>query len=55
MVIVDRSLGAVMRDALAQTKGAESILVIDIDDPQFTGEGPLIGSLNYETFLYPAC
>jgi fatty-acyl-CoA synthase len=48
---VDRSLGAVMRAALSQTKHAASILIIDIDDPQFTGEGPLIGSTNYESFL----
>ena len=48
---MDRSLSAVMQKALSQTQHAGSILVIDIDDPQYKGDGALIGSMNYETFL----
>lgn len=51
VVIVDRSLAAVLQDALAQTKDASSILVVDIDDPLYTGDGPLIGSLTYEALI----
>jgi fatty-acyl-CoA synthase len=51
IVIVDRALATVMRDALTQTANASRILVIDIDDPQYVGDGPRIGAFDYETLL----
>jgi fatty-acyl-CoA synthase len=48
-VIVDREFSRVMKDALALAKSKP--LVLDYDDPVFTGEGERIGSLEYEAFL----
>ena len=48
-VIVDRECAAVMREALALATAKP--LVIDYDDPVFTGPGERIGSVEYEDFL----
>ncbi|MBK4738535.1 acyl-CoA synthetase [Noviherbaspirillum pedocola] len=49
VVIVDREYAGVMREALAQC--ARAPLVIDVDDPEYTGAGECIGSIEYEDFL----
>jgi len=49
VVIVDREFSKVMKDALALAKVKP--LVIDYDDPEFTGAGERIGSVEYEAFL----
>jgi fatty-acyl-CoA synthase len=49
VLIVDREFSKVMKEALAQAKAKP--LVIDYDDPEFTGSGERIGTLDYETFL----
>src|SRR5262249_9345792 len=48
-LIVDREFAKVMKDALASAKAKP--LVIDYDDPEFTGAGERIGALEYEEFL----
>src|SRR5262249_61952577 len=45
----DREFAKVMKDALSQAKAKP--LVIDYDDPEFTGLGERIGALEYEDFL----
>jgi len=49
VLIVDREFSAVMKEALAHAKAKP--LVIDYDDPEFTGPGERIGTLDYEAFL----
>jgi fatty-acyl-CoA synthase len=49
VVIVDREFARTMKDALAHTKVKP--LVIDYDDPEFSGAGERIGSIEYEDFL----
>ena len=49
IVIVDREFSKVMKEALAQCEAKP--LVVDYDDPEFTGGGEQIGSLEYEDFL----
>ncbi|NEX62085.1 acyl-CoA synthetase [Noviherbaspirillum galbum] len=49
VVIVDREYAGVMREALA--KCGRAPLVIDVDDPEYTGAGEHIGSVEYEDFL----
>jgi len=48
-LIVDREFSTVMKEALASAKAKP--LVIDYDDPEFTGPGERIGTVDYETFL----
>ena len=48
-LIVDREFSGVMKAALARAKVKP--LVIDYDDPEFTGAGERIGSLDYEELL----
>jgi fatty-acyl-CoA synthase len=48
-LIVDREHSKVMKDALARAKVKP--WVIDYDDPEFSGAGERIGSLEYEDFL----
>jgi len=48
-VIVDREFSAAMRRALEQVP--QSLLVIDVDDPQYTGDGERIGEIEYEALL----
>jgi fatty-acyl-CoA synthase len=49
VLIVDREFSRVMKDALAQAKAKP--LVIDYDDPEFTGAGERLGNLEYEDLL----
>jgi fatty-acyl-CoA synthase len=48
-VIVDREFSKVMKEALAQCQAKP--LVIEYDDPEFTGPGERLGSIEYEEFL----
>ena len=49
VLIIDREFSKVMKEALARCKVRP--LVIDYDDPEFTGEGEKLGSIDYEDFL----
>ncbi len=49
VLIVDREFSKVMKEALAAAKVKP--LVIDYDDPEFTGAGERLGSLEYEELL----
>ena len=49
VVIVDREFSRVMKDALGRAKAKP--LVIDYDDPEYSGEGERLGNLEYETFV----
>jgi fatty-acyl-CoA synthase len=49
VVIVDREFSGVMKAALAQSKMKP--LVVDYDDPEYTGPGERIGNLEYEGLL----
>ena len=49
VLIVDREFSKVVKDALAACKATP--LVIDYDDPEFTGAGESLGKLEYEDFL----
>jgi 3-(methylthio)propionyl---CoA ligase len=49
VLIVDREFSSVMREALARAKVKP--LVIDYDDPEYSGPGEKLGNLDYEQFL----
>ena len=49
VLIIDREFSKVMKDALARAKAKP--LVIDYDDPEFSGAGERLGDLEYEDFL----
>jgi len=49
VLITDREYSKVVKDALSRAKVKP--LVIDYDDPEFTGEGARLGSIEYEDFL----
>ncbi len=49
MLITDREYAKVVKDALATCKAKP--LLIDYDDPEFTGQGERLGNLEYEDFL----
>jgi 3-(methylthio)propionyl---CoA ligase len=49
VLIVDREHSKVMKEALARAKVKP--MVIDYDDPEYTGSGERIGSVEYEDFL----
>ncbi len=49
VLIIDREYSKVMKEALASAKAKP--LVVDYDDPEFTGAGARLGSLEYEDFL----
>jgi fatty-acyl-CoA synthase len=49
VLIVDREFSGVMREALARAKVKP--LVIDYDDPEYSGPGEKLGNLDYEQFL----
>ena len=49
VLIVDREYSKTMKEALAGAKAKP--LIIDYDDPEFTGTGDRLGSLEYEEFL----
>ncbi len=48
-LLVDREFAAVVKAAIAIS--GRSMLVIDVDDPEYTGPGERIGSTAYEQFL----
>jgi fatty-acyl-CoA synthase len=48
-VLVDRELSHVIRAAVASL--GHDILVVDVDDPEYTGPGERIGAIEYEAFL----
>jgi fatty-acyl-CoA synthase len=49
IVITDREFSKVVKEALALCKVKP--LIIDYDDPEFTGAGERLGTLDYEDFL----
>ena len=49
VVLVDREYASVMKDALVQAKAKP--LVVDVDDPEYSGAGARIGSIEYEAFI----
>jgi fatty-acyl-CoA synthase len=49
VLITDREFSKIMKEALALAKTKP--LVIDYDDPEFTGPGERLGTIDYEAFL----
>jgi fatty-acyl-CoA synthase len=49
VLIVDREFSKVVKDALARCKAKP--LVIDYDDPEYSGPGERLGTVEYEQFL----
>src|SRR5712692_9945895 len=49
VLIVDREFSKVMKEALGRAKAKP--LVVDYDDPEFSGAGDRIGTLDYEALL----
>ena len=49
VVIVDKEFSATIKAAVA--KSGRDVLIIDIDDPEYDGDGELIGKMDYEAFL----
>jgi fatty-acyl-CoA synthase len=49
VVIIDREFSKVMKEALALAKVKP--LVIDYDDPEYSGSGERLGSVDYEDFV----
>ncbi|MDO8876086.1 MAG: acyl-CoA synthetase [Pseudolabrys sp.] len=49
VVIIDREFSKVMKEALALAKVKP--LVIDYDDPEYSGSGERLGTLDYEEFV----
>jgi fatty-acyl-CoA synthase len=49
VLIADREFSKIIKEALARAKVKP--LVVDYDDPEFTGAGERLGSLEYEEFL----
>ncbi|HEX8963492.1 MAG TPA: acyl-CoA synthetase [Rhodocyclaceae bacterium] len=47
--IVDREYSATTKKAIEISK--RDMLVIDVDDPEFTGPGERVGSIDYEAFI----
>ena len=51
VVMVDAEFAGLMHKALALRKASKPLLVIDVEDAQFTGQTQRIGSITYEAFL----
>ena len=49
VLITDREFSPTVKNAL--TKAKAKILVVDVDDPEYTGSGERLGSLSYEDLL----
>ena len=49
VLIADREFSKLAKEALALAKGKP--LVVDYDDPEFTGSGERLGGIDYEDFL----
>ncbi|GGK35694.1 acyl-CoA synthetase [Salinarimonas ramus] len=48
-LLVDREFAGVIRKALAEVE--HDILVVDVDDPEYAGEGERLGTTEYEALL----
>ncbi|TFZ08679.1 acyl-CoA synthetase [Ramlibacter humi] len=51
VVIVDPEFAPVMKKALALRKGTAPLLVIDVEDPVFTGPAERLGETTYDAFV----
>jgi len=49
LLICDREFSPVVKEALAQI--GREIIIIDVDDPEYTGPGELLGETTYEALL----
>jgi fatty-acyl-CoA synthase len=49
LVIVDREFSAVMHAAVAKLN--KKIMVVDVDDPEYSGPGERIGDIEYDAFI----
>jgi fatty-acyl-CoA synthase len=49
VLITDREFAKTIKPALAQCKAKP--IIIDYDDPEFSGEGELLGEMEYEDFI----
>lgn len=49
VLITDREFAKTMKPALAECKAKP--IIIDYDDPEFSGEGELLGEMEYEQFI----
>ena len=49
VVLIDREYSLIMREAVARC--SRDLLIIDVDDPIYTGDGNAIGSIDYERFI----
>jgi fatty-acyl-CoA synthase len=49
VLITDREFSAVIDKALTQSQA--SVLVIDVDDPEYSGPGERLGQIDYEAFI----
>ena len=49
VLITDREYSAMVKKALAEL--GREILVVDVDDPEYTGPGERVGSIDYEALL----
>jgi len=49
VVIIDREFAPVMKEALA--RAAVKPLLIDLDDPEYSGPGERLGAIDYEAFI----
>jgi fatty-acyl-CoA synthase len=49
MLITDREYSPIVKKALADL--GRTILVVDVDDPEYTGPGERVGSVEYEAFI----
>jgi fatty-acyl-CoA synthase len=48
-VLVDREFATILRRALAMVE--RPILVVDVDDPEYQGDGERVGEIEYEDFI----
>jgi len=49
MLITDREYSPIVKKALADL--GRTILVVDVDDPEYTGPGERVGTMEYEAFI----
>ncbi|HQU87418.1 MAG TPA: acyl-CoA synthetase [Denitromonas sp.] len=50
VLLTDREYSQVVREALRRAN-RQDLLVVDVDDPEFTGPGECVGELDYEALL----
>lgn len=51
VILTDKEFSGVMKRALQMLPQGRKPLVIDVDDPEYTGGGELLGEKNYEDFI----